>query len=154
MFKNSLPSIEQFAAFLDGNLSQNEMQQFSQLAEHNNTMNQLLDASDVIDDTMVGFTEADLQLPHELIGSNFEIPNVENADYLSLAGDSFSDNDYLYQQKGMNGYQKQGESQYSIIDEIFDELDNITEDSDAIETDIGIDADISDNIDEDRKSVV
>lgn len=76
MFKHSLPSIEQFAAYLDGNLSQSEMQQFSQLAEHDGALHQLLDASSVVDNTLAGFTDADLQLPNEIIGSDFELPTI------------------------------------------------------------------------------
>lgn len=102
MFKHSLPSIEKFAAYLDGNLSQSEMQQFSQLAEHDSVLNQLIDASDAVDDTIAGFTDDDLQLPLEISGFDFEIPDVDNVDFLSLTGDSFSDNEHLYQQEGMN----------------------------------------------------
>ena len=76
MFKHSLPSIEQFAAYLDGNLSQSEMQQLSQMVEHNNELHQLLDASKVVDNTIAGFTDTDLQLPPEIAGSSFEIPSI------------------------------------------------------------------------------
>lgn len=76
MFKHSLPSIEQFAAFLDGNLSQSEMQEFSQLAEQNGALHQLLVASEAVDDTIAGFTDTDLQLPPEIAGSSFEIPSI------------------------------------------------------------------------------
>ena len=76
MFKHSLPSIEQFAAYLDGNLSQSEMQQFSQLAEHDGALHQMLDASDVVDNTISGFTDSDLQLPPEIVGSDFELPTI------------------------------------------------------------------------------
>lgn len=77
MLKHSFPSIEQFAAYLDGNLSQSEMQQFSQLAEQDSVLHQLLDASSVVDDTLAGFTDSDLQLPQEIIGSDFELPHIE-----------------------------------------------------------------------------
>lgn len=76
MFKHSLPSIEQFAAYLDGNLSQSEMQQFSQMAEHDDALHQLLDASSVVDNTLAGFTDSDLQLPPEIVGSDFELPTI------------------------------------------------------------------------------
>ena len=104
MLKHSLPSIEKFAAFLDGNLPQNEMQQFSQLVEHDSVLNQLLDASDALDDTIAGFSDADLQLPFEISSSDFEIPDIDNVpdntDFLSMPGDSFSDNDHLYLNEG------------------------------------------------------
>ncbi len=76
MFKHSLPSIEQFAAYLDGNLSQSEMQQISQLAEHDGALHQLLDANSVVDNTLAGFTDFDLQLPPEIIGSDFQLPTI------------------------------------------------------------------------------
>ena len=76
MDKHSLPSIEQIAAFLDGNLPESEMKQFSQLAEHNDMLHQLLDASSVVDETMSNFTDSDLQLPPDLTGSSFEIPTI------------------------------------------------------------------------------
>lgn len=76
MLKHSLPSIEKFAAFLDGNLSQSEMQQFSQLAEHDGALHQLLEASSIIDNTIAGFTDSDLQLPEEIVDLDFEIPTI------------------------------------------------------------------------------
>lgn len=150
MFKHSLPSIEQFAAYLDGNLPQGEMQQFSQLAGHDSVLNQLLDASDMVDDAIAGFADVDLQLPLEISGSDFEIPDVDNVpdnvDFLFLSGDSFSDIDNLYQQEGMNADRQHRESHSSLVDEIFDDLDsNMTDDGDTIETNVDIDTDISDD---------
>lgn len=153
MFKHSLPSIEQFAAFLDGNLSQSEMQEFSQLAEQNGALHQLLDASDAVDDTIAGFTDADLQLPNEIIGSDFDLPDVDNVDFSSLAGDSFSDNEHQYQQEGLNADRHHRESHSLLVDEIFDDLDNnMTDGGKTIETDVDIDIDIDlsdDDIDTD-----
>lgn len=79
MFKHSLPSIEQFAAFLDGNLSQSEMQQFSHLAEHDSMLHQLLDANAMVDNTLASFTDSDLQLPSEVYGSDFTIPQISES---------------------------------------------------------------------------
>lgn len=76
MFEHSLPSIELFAAYLDGNLSQSDMQQFSQLAECDSALHQLIDASSVVDNTLVGFSESDLQLPPEIAVSDFELPTI------------------------------------------------------------------------------
>ena len=76
MDRPSFPSIEKFAAFLDGNLPQDEIQQFSRLAEQDEMIHQILDASSIIDDTIAGFTESDLQLPPEIAGSSFEIPSI------------------------------------------------------------------------------
>jgi hypothetical protein len=76
MLKHSFPSIEQLAAFLDGNLSQSEMQQLSQMAEHDSVLHQLLDASAVVDNTLAGFTDADLKLPPEIERENFDLPVI------------------------------------------------------------------------------
>lgn len=76
MLKHSLPSIEKFAAFLDGNLPPREMQHFSSLVEHDGVLHQLLDASSVVDDTLAGFTDSDLQLPQDIISSDFELPTI------------------------------------------------------------------------------
>lgn len=96
MFKHSLPSIEKFAAFLDGNLSQSEMQQLSHLVDQNDILHQLLGASHVVDDTTAGFTNSDLRLPEEIAGSDFELPEIENIDDFSFVGDSLPDNDHFH----------------------------------------------------------
>lgn len=102
MLKHSLPSIEQFAAYLDGNLSQSEMQQFSNLAEHDGVLHQLLDASTLVDDTISHFTDTDLQLPPEIAAQYFELPNIESIEEFSLEDDSFTENAHLYQQESNN----------------------------------------------------
>ncbi len=76
MDKQSLPSIEKLAAFLDGNLSPDEMQQFSQLAEHNEALHQILAANTVIDEAISNYSESDLQLPSEILGSSFSLPTI------------------------------------------------------------------------------
>ena len=76
MLNNTLPSIEEFAAFLDGNLSQSEMHRFSQFAVHDGALTRLLNANSVVDETINGFTDADLQLPSDLVGVDFELPTI------------------------------------------------------------------------------
>ena len=76
MFKQSLPSVEQFAAYLDGNLSQNDMMHLTRMAEQDNVLHKLLDASTEVDNTLAGLTESDLQLPSEIMGLDFELPEI------------------------------------------------------------------------------
>lgn len=76
MFKHSLPSIEQFAAYLDDNLSQSDMIHFSQMAEQDNVLHKLLDASSDVDNTLADFMKSDLQLPSEIMGLDFELPEI------------------------------------------------------------------------------
>ena len=80
----SLPSIEEFAAFLDGNLSANDMQQFTQLAAHDDALHQLLHANSVVDDTLDGLRDADLQLPADLMNADFELPEIPSSDDASM----------------------------------------------------------------------
>ena len=84
MFKHSLPSVEQFAAYLDGNLSQSDMQQISQMAEHDSSLHQLLNASTVVDNTIDSFSVSDLQLPVEILGSDFELPTFPTEGFSPL----------------------------------------------------------------------
>ena len=63
-------SVEKFAAFLDGNLPQEDMDAISQLAEHDDSLHQLLNASSIIDNTIACYTEADLQLPPDCSKAN------------------------------------------------------------------------------------
>ena len=76
MLSHTLPSIEEFAAFLDGNLSRNEMLQFSEIAVNNDALRQLLDANSVINETLNNMTEADLQLPSDLAETDFDLPTL------------------------------------------------------------------------------
>ena len=84
MLNHTLPSIEEFAAFLDGNLSQNDMQQFSELAAHNGALHQLLHANSVVDETLNGFSDADLQLPTDLMSCDFELPEIPSSEDASV----------------------------------------------------------------------
>lgn len=95
MLNHTLPSIEAFAAFLDGNLSQNDMQQFSLLAAHNGALHQLLDANSLVDDTLNGLTDTDWQLPSDLMSADFELPTIpsseEASSLISLSPDPMDD---------------------------------------------------------------
>lgn len=79
MLNNTLPSIEEFAAFLDGNLTKTEMLQFSQFATHDGVLSQLLNANAVVDEALNGLTDANLQLPPDLMDLDFELPTIPTA---------------------------------------------------------------------------
>lgn len=94
MHKHSFPSIEQFAAFLDGNLSNDDMSHFAQIAKNDETLHQMLDASSVIEDTIAGFSEEEKQIPEEISGTSFEIPMTQTNDvseYMSLDSEYIND---------------------------------------------------------------
>lgn len=136
---NSGISIEKMAAFLDGNLSSSEMQGISSLIDNDASLKQIVGASARIDDTIGSYTESDLQMPPEIMGEDFSLPDIENDDFFSFGGDGFSENDNLYHHEGLNAsennfqeseflnnsenmaknYRTYGESGENIYDPIF-----------------------------------
>ena len=97
---NSGISLEKMAAFLDGNLPASEMQSISSMIDSDALLKQILSASVRIDHTINSYTESDLQMPSEIMGDDFSLLDIENDDFFSFEGDSFSDNDSLYHQEG------------------------------------------------------
>ena len=69
-------SIEQLAAYLDGNLTQSEMQQFAELASRNKDLKHILDASDAVEETLSSYSVIDMKLPDEIAKMNFELPTI------------------------------------------------------------------------------
>lgn len=106
-------SIEQFAAYLDGNLPEAEMQQISKLAAHDENLGRLLEASSLVDDTLLSYEKQGLELPDEIASMEFELPDINNLDIFTLVDDSFSGNASPYLQEGMNAdenYQQDSET--------------------------------------------
>ena len=68
-------SIEKFAAFLDGNLPQDEMQNISSNIEHDEDLKAILDTSNMIDTTLENIPD-DVQIPDEIANLEFNLPNL------------------------------------------------------------------------------
>lgn len=120
MDKQLLPSIEKFAAYLDGNLSQDGMLQFSRLITKNENLMNFLDANADIEETLASYGEADLQLPHEVAEWNFNLPQIENIENFTSIGDSFSENASLYNQENFHAVDK-------ILEDVFDDKNSAME---------------------------
>lgn len=71
-------SIEKFAAYLDGNLSQEEMGTISSLANDDDSIKQLLDANSDIEETLSSYKSEDLILPKDIESMSFEIPQIRD----------------------------------------------------------------------------
>lgn len=71
-------SVEKFAAFLDGNLPSNEMNQFSSLVETDSTMHEIFSASKLADETMLNYSPNELTLPEEMTVDEFVLPNIHS----------------------------------------------------------------------------
>lgn len=132
MDKRLLPSIEKFAAYLDGNLSQDEMLQFSELAIHNEDLMNLLEANVAVNETLASYNDTDLELPEEIAGWDFNLPEIENIENSEFVGDSFLENVTLYNQEDLHAVDK-------ILDEVFD--DDVETEGNNVDLDLEVDTD-------------
>lgn len=67
-------SIEEFAAYLDGNLSDDEMQRVSSVIEKDEEMQGVMDGMEQSEQTLAEYGQDDMQVPEELEDMNFFIP--------------------------------------------------------------------------------
>lgn len=67
-------SIEQFAAFLDGTLSASEMSDLTSALENNDMLHALVNANEVIEESISGMSVDDILLPYDTESPSFEIP--------------------------------------------------------------------------------
>lgn len=77
LFDTSI-SIEKFAAYLDGNLPESEMNELSSTIESNSELQAFANVNTLIDDTINGYSEQDIELPLELQSKDFEIPSFSD----------------------------------------------------------------------------
>ena len=71
-------SIEEFAAYMDGNLSDDEMQRVSSVIEHDDTMQDVMNSMEQSELTLSEYTPDDLQLPKEIADGEFDLPETDN----------------------------------------------------------------------------
>lgn len=98
MHKDFVPpvSIEEFAAYLDGNLSQDDMRIFEELSNKDSTLKSMLNISDTIDHDMQNYVnddflyESDMSMLNEI---DFELPKFDKAHEDSCYGDMHHIND-------------------------------------------------------------
>ena len=95
-------SVEEFAAYLDGNLSEKEMNRVGSIIHDNSFMQEVVEASQLVSDTMDGYSSIDLDLPEEIANWDFILPELENGEDFSIVTDSFLEDSNLYQYEGMN----------------------------------------------------
>lgn len=84
MYNPFLPpiSIEKFAAYLEGNLPENEMLHVSLLIESNDDMRQIMQINDFVDEAMEANDFIDMDLPDGIMAVDFELPDINNVDEL------------------------------------------------------------------------
>lgn len=109
-------SIEKLAAFFDGNLSNDEMLEISNLIENNKQIKEFISIKEMIDTDINDWTsnnDIEFDLPPELSSLDFELPNLDN---FYFDGDIFSKNDTLYNQRLIQTPQNMKENYDSLED--------------------------------------
>ena len=71
-------SIEEFAAYMDGNLSEDEMQRVGSVIENDETMQGVMDSMEQSELTLSEYTPDDLQLPEEIVDGELDLPDIDN----------------------------------------------------------------------------
>ena len=82
-------SVEQFAAFLDGNLAADEMQRVADAIDGDAALSDLLSDAMAVDDEVEALTDLEAVVPDELLSMDFELPDV--VDVQPLDDDSLLD---------------------------------------------------------------
>ena len=89
MHKDFVPpiSIEEFAAYLDGNLSDDEMQRVSSVIENDEAMQDIAVNNLSIEDALSHREPSEFTLPDELTSLDFEIPQFDDSNSMNFDND-------------------------------------------------------------------
>ena len=71
-------SIEEFAAYMDGNLSEDEMQRVGSVIENDETMQGVMDSMEQSELTLAEYGQEDMQMPEEIADGEFDLPETDN----------------------------------------------------------------------------
>lgn len=74
-------SIEEFAAYLDGNLCDGDFERFKRLLDENKVLSDLVDTSDSLEHFLDFSTDNSLLLPRELSNLDFEYPDANELNF-------------------------------------------------------------------------
>lgn len=80
-------SVEEFAAYLDGNLSHEEMEKVESFIANDEAIRDITMNCQAIDDTMTNSEPLELLIPDEISFFDFEIPSIDD----SILNDDFFD---------------------------------------------------------------
>lgn len=95
MNKNVITSIsvEDFAAYLDGNLSVDSIRQIESLIQDDSFVHEIFDASQIIEQNYNRIVEEGFEIPPELLSNEFDIPNIDNdLSYTNITSGNINDN--------------------------------------------------------------
>ena len=70
-------SIEELAAYLDGNLAEDERRRVASVIEKDDTMQDIMDGMEQAEEELAACAPEDMQLPGELAGADFDLPDLD-----------------------------------------------------------------------------
>ncbi len=107
-----LISIEKFAAYLDGNLSEDESRYIASLMESDEDMRLLCKMNEDMDKSIARFEEEDYEVPQEIISLSFDLPEIANYDSELMSPFPEQDSGQFDSKLRIDyeGYEQQGES--------------------------------------------
>ena len=86
MHKDFVPpvSIEEFAAYLDGNLTEDGMNEIASAIHSDDSLQDIMSSCHAIDDTIANYEPLQLTVPDDIYSTDFEIPQIDDNDYLNI----------------------------------------------------------------------
>ena len=86
MHKDFVPpvSIEEFAAYLDGNLTEDGMNEIASAIHADDSLQDIMSSCHTIDDTIANYEPLQLTAPKDISSTDFEIPQMDDNDYLNV----------------------------------------------------------------------
>ncbi|MCD8235834.1 MAG: hypothetical protein LUD00_04100 [Prevotellaceae bacterium] len=129
-------SIEEFAAYLDGNLSDKEMERISSVVENDDVMQDVMDEMEQSELTFAEYGQEDVLLPEVLEEIDFFIPETDSIHVL-VAEDYYDSNclelpqieEHIHPEEFEQGVYY---NEINNIEETFDS-DSNTDDSDSLD---------------------
>lgn len=71
-------SVEKFAAYLEGNLPEDEMLRISSLIENDDSLKSIFDVSEQVDMSLEEYSSNIFQVPEDIVNMDFELPYINN----------------------------------------------------------------------------
>lgn len=129
-------SIEEMAAFLDGNLPASDMQQISSLIEKDETLKEFVELSDQIDDNLINESSDTFDIPLDIQSAEFQLPEIcfeEYSNEHTLFG--FNDNFEDWQHDNpIEDTFSQETSEFFVDNDFFDDAHSVMDDTDDIQS--------------------
>lgn len=134
-------SIEEMAAYLDGNLSASDMQQMSSIIEKDDSLKEIVELSDQIDDNLIVASSDTFIIPLDIQSTEFQLPEIMAEEYTNEQSQfGFNDNFEEFRQDNLiEDAFSQETSDFFVDNEIVDGDQIIIENTDDIQNQDDID---------------